>query len=31
MGPERLAILKHRITDIRNFFSGDVRFLQQFP
>jgi phenylalanyl-tRNA synthetase alpha chain len=30
MGPERLAILKHRITDIRNFFSGDVRFLQQF-
>ncbi|MBC7235980.1 MAG: phenylalanine--tRNA ligase subunit alpha [Chloroflexi bacterium] len=30
MGPERLAILKHGITDIRYFFSGDVRFLHQF-
>lgn len=31
MGPERIAMLKHGITDIRYFFSGDVRFLQQFP
>jgi len=30
MGPERIAMLKHGITDIRHFFSGDVRFLQQF-
>ena len=31
MGPERICMLKHGITDIRLFFSGDVRFLQQFP
>jgi len=31
MGVERIAMLKHGITDIRYFFSGDVRFLQQFP
>ena len=31
MGPERICMLKHGITDIRYFFSGDVRFLQQFP
>ena len=30
MGPERIAMLKHGITDIRHFFSGDVRFLRQF-
>ena len=30
MGPERISMLKHGITDIRHFFSGDVRFLQQF-
>lgn len=30
MGPERIAILKHRINDIRYFFSNDLRFLQQF-
>jgi phenylalanyl-tRNA synthetase alpha chain len=30
MGPERIAMLKHGITDIRHFFSGDVRFVQQF-
>jgi phenylalanyl-tRNA synthetase alpha chain len=29
-GPERIAILKHGIDDIRWFFSGDERFLQQF-
>jgi phenylalanyl-tRNA synthetase alpha chain len=27
MGPERIAILKHGINDIRYFFSNDVRFL----
>ncbi|MEA3406703.1 MAG: phenylalanine--tRNA ligase subunit alpha [Chloroflexota bacterium] len=31
MGPERICMLKHGITDIRYFFSGDVRFLHQFP
>lgn len=30
MGPERIAILKHGIDDIRHFYGGDVRFLQQF-
>jgi len=30
MGPERIAMLKYGIDDIRWFFSGDLRFLQQF-
>lgn len=30
MGPERICMLKYGIDDIRHFFSGDVRFLQQF-
>ena len=30
MGPERIAMLKHRIDDIRYFFSNDIRFLRQF-
>jgi phenylalanyl-tRNA synthetase alpha chain len=30
MGPERMAILRHRITDIRYFWGNDVRFLEQF-
>ncbi|MGB9722644.1 MAG: phenylalanine--tRNA ligase subunit alpha [Chloroflexia bacterium] len=30
MGPERIAMLKYRIDDIRWFFSGDLRFLRQF-
>ena len=30
MGIERICMLKHGITDIRYFFGGDVRFLQQF-
>jgi len=30
MGPERIAILKHGIEDIRYFFGNDLRFLQQF-
>jgi phenylalanyl-tRNA synthetase alpha chain len=29
-GPERIAMLKYNIDDIRWFFSGDERFLQQF-
>ncbi len=31
MGAERIAMLKHGITDIRLFFANDLRFLQQFP
>lgn len=30
MGPERIAMLRHRIEDIRCFFSNDLRFLSQF-
>jgi phenylalanyl-tRNA synthetase alpha chain len=30
MGADRIAILKHGITDIRMFFENDVRFLRQF-
>ncbi|HHX64106.1 MAG TPA: phenylalanine--tRNA ligase subunit alpha [Chloroflexi bacterium] len=30
MGPERIAMLKSGITDIRLFFGNDLRFLQQF-
>jgi len=30
MGPERIAMLRHRIDDIRYFFSNDLRFLSQF-
>lgn len=30
MGPERLAMLKWGITDIRSFYTGDIRFLEQF-
>jgi phenylalanyl-tRNA synthetase alpha chain len=30
MGPERITMLKHGITDIRYFFGNDVRFLEQF-
>ena len=30
MGPERLALLKYGINDIRLFYANDVRFLQQF-
>ena len=29
MGVERIAILKHGVTDIRLFFENDVRFLRQ--
>ncbi|MBI3287759.1 MAG: phenylalanine--tRNA ligase subunit alpha [Chloroflexi bacterium] len=30
MGPERIAMLKYRIDDIRYFFISDLRFLEQF-
>ncbi|MGY8764818.1 MAG: tRNA ligase subunit PheS family protein, partial [Fidelibacterota bacterium] len=30
MGVERIAMLKHKINDIRLFYNGDVRFLEQF-
>jgi len=30
MGPERIAMQKHGISDIRLFFGNDLRFLQQF-
>ncbi|MGC2152806.1 MAG: phenylalanine--tRNA ligase subunit alpha [Terriglobales bacterium] len=30
MGVERIAILKYDVDDIQLFFSGDVRFLEQF-
>lgn len=30
-GVERFAMVIHQITDIRSFFNGDKRFLEQFP
>jgi phenylalanyl-tRNA synthetase alpha chain len=30
MGPERITMLKHGITDIRYFWGNDLRFLEQF-
>jgi phenylalanyl-tRNA synthetase alpha chain len=30
MGPERIAMLLHGITDIRYFWGNDLRFLEQF-
>ena len=30
MGPERIAMLRYGIEDIRHFFSNDLRFLSQF-
>jgi len=30
MGVERIAMLKHRIPDIRHFTTNDIRFLRQF-
>jgi phenylalanyl-tRNA synthetase alpha chain len=30
LGPERIAILRHGIDDIRQFWNNDLRFLQQF-
>ena len=31
IGPERLAMLRYRIEDIRYFWRNDVRWLEQFP
>ncbi|HEY9577948.1 MAG TPA: phenylalanine--tRNA ligase subunit alpha [Pseudobacillus sp.] len=30
MGPDRIAMLKYGIDDIRHFYTNDVRFLKQF-
>ncbi|HIQ04860.1 MAG TPA: phenylalanine--tRNA ligase subunit alpha [Anaerolineae bacterium] len=30
MGPERIAMLKHGVDDIRYFYGNDLRFLEQF-
>ena len=30
MGPERITMLKHSVTDIRNYWANDTRFLEQF-
>ena len=30
MGPERIAMMRHRIEDIRYFWANDLRFLEQF-
>ncbi len=30
LGPQRMAMLKHHIEDIRYFFQNDLRFLEQF-
>jgi phenylalanyl-tRNA synthetase alpha chain len=30
LGPERIAMLKHGIDDIRGFWANDLRFLEQF-
>jgi phenylalanyl-tRNA synthetase alpha chain len=30
LGPQRMAMLRHRIEDIRYFWQNDLRFLEQF-
>ncbi len=30
MGPERIAMLKYGVTDIRSFYTNDIRFLKQY-
>jgi phenylalanyl-tRNA synthetase alpha chain len=30
MGPQRVTMLKHSISDIRYFWQNDLRFLEQF-
>jgi phenylalanyl-tRNA synthetase alpha chain len=30
MGVERIAMIRHRINDIRYFYDNDIRFLNQF-
>jgi phenylalanyl-tRNA synthetase alpha chain len=30
MGVERIAMIQHGISEIGHFYSGDMRFLEQF-
>jgi phenylalanyl-tRNA synthetase alpha chain len=30
MGPDRLAMLRYGVNDLREFFVNDLRFLRQF-
>ena len=30
IGVERVAMLRHGVEDIRDFFEGDLRFLERF-
>ena len=30
MGPERIAMLKYGINDIRHFYTNDMRFINDF-
>lgn len=30
LGPDRIAMLRYGVNDIRNFYSNDVRFFEQF-
>ena len=30
IGPERVAMLKYGINDIRSFYTNDLRFLKEF-
>jgi phenylalanyl-tRNA synthetase alpha chain len=30
-GLDRLALMRHGVDDIREMYTGDVRFLEQFP
>lgn len=30
LGPDRIAMLRYGVNDIRNYYSNDVRFLEQF-
>ena len=30
MGPDRIAMLKYGVNDIRHFYTNDIRFLTQF-
>ena len=30
MGVERMAMLRHGVNDIKYYYEGDIRFLEQF-
>jgi phenylalanyl-tRNA synthetase alpha chain len=30
MGLERMAMLRHGVSDIKHYYTGDLRFLRQF-